>query len=125
MLRAGSRTYKIYFDDNVDPPTHRGHKDLVVTTQGGKFLGTYNIIDTDSEPWRIEGSDILFPPRKDDQGRPYRDRIHFGPKGPPEHVPILFGWDVEFGTPAEFLKAFPHVKPWPEPGPRISAYCRR
>ncbi len=91
----------------------------------GKFLGIYDIIDTDAEPIRIEGADILFPPRKDYRGRSFINKIHFGSSGPPEDVPLLFGYDVAFGTPEEFLKAFPGTKPWPEPGPRIADYCKR
>ncbi len=126
-VRAGGRTFRIYFDVNANPETatHHGHHDLVVTTAGGTFLGLYDISDLDAEPARTEGADILFPPRKDDSGQPYRDRIHFGPKGPPEEPPLLFGYDLAFSTPAEFRKYFPRFRPWPEPGPRIQAYCRR
>jgi hypothetical protein len=71
------------------------------------------------------GADILFPPRKDDSGRSYADRIHFGPEGPPDPIPSIFGYNEPFGTPAKFREQFPNVKPWPEPGPRVAEYCRR
>ncbi len=126
-LRADGRAYRIYYDENAtqEVQTQRGHKDLVVTSARGRFLGLYSLDDIDAEPTRIARADILFPPRKDDSGRSYRDRIHFGPKGPPKLVPILFGYDVGFGTPEGFLKDNGKVKPWPEPGPRVADYCRK
>ena len=117
-IRAGGRAYKIYYDLNA---SHHGHADLVVTAAGGKFLGLYDTIDIDAEPTRTEGADILFPPRKDLNGLPFRDRIHFGPEGPPKSVPVLFGYDQGLATPAEFRKYYPH--PWPPPGPRVDTYC--
>ena len=126
-LHAGGQTYKIYFDESTDPDTatHHGHQDLAVTTAAGKFLGIYDISDIEAEPVRTQGAEILFPPRKDDSGRSYRDRIHFGAKGPPQEIPLLFGYDLELSTPAGFREDFPDLKPWPPRGPRIAAYCRR
>ncbi len=126
-VRAGGRAYKIYYDLNANPDTatNHGHIDLVVATASGRFLGLYDISDIDAKPTRTEGADILFPPRKDDLGHSYNNTIHFGPQGPPRTLHLLFGYNLGFDTPAEFLEFFPHTRPWPQPGPRIADYCKR
>ena len=127
-ILAGGRAYKIYFDDSADPaPPHHGNQDLIVTSVSGKFLGLYpaaDIVDGYGEPVRTEGSDILFPPGKAN-GVAFDNRLHFGSKGPPKTLHQHLGHDLTFSTPAEFREAFPRLKPWPEPGPRLATYCRR
>jgi len=103
-LRAASRTYKIYYDDNTEPGSeaHDATQDLVVTTAAGKFLGLYNISDISDAyegPIQTEGSDILFPLSKGGNGKSFRNRIHFGPGGAPKLVRLVFGYDLGFQVP--------------------------
>lgn len=128
-LRAGGRSYDIYYDDHSEPDSeaHDATKNLVVTSGRGKFLGLYNISDIADiygEPTGTDGSDVLFPAGKAN-GAPFGHRLHFGPKGPPKTIPRFYGYDLGFMTPAEIRKDLPRTKPWPEPGPRVATYCRR
>lgn len=129
-IRAGRRTYKIYYDEqtNAVSEAHDATHDLDITTAAGKFLGLYEISDVLAyyeEPVSIEGSDIVFPSSKAGK-KPYRYRLHFGPEGPPKKLLNLFGSDVAFDTPADVEKnTAPSAKGIPEPRVKISAYCRR
>jgi len=117
-LHAGSRSYRIYFDDSSAPEgSHHRHQDIVVLTSTGKFLGSYDAGDVPL-PITIRGPDILFNFRKEDG-----DRIHFGPAGPPKEV-RLDGELPDFQTPEGFRKDAPNEKPWPPRGPQVRAYCR-
>ncbi len=109
---AGGRNYKIYYDQSTNPETatRHSHTDLVVTTAGGRFLGYYEIADDELEPVGVGGADVLF-----NSSKAYGDRIHFGRGGAPPNVRLNDG-RYEFDK-AEGGK--------PDPGPRVSAYCRR
>ena len=128
-VHAAGRAYRIYFEQVTEPGSeaHDAAHNLVVTTGGGRFLGLYNIseISDISEPMTTKGSDVLFHPRKDGNGKPYRDRIHFGSMGPPGTVHLLFGYDVTFQTPAEWARDPPQTRQRSEPSDPVVTYCHR
>ncbi len=115
-LRAGGRTYKIYYDSNSNPENQHGHQDLVVTTATGTFLGLYDLADINLEPTRIEGPAILF-----GASGAYGDRIQFGPNGPPPESRIDRE-NLEFATPQAFRKWY--GGPPPDGPVRVRAHCR-
>ncbi len=123
-VRASKRAYRIYFDQGSDPQTQHGHQDVIVLTSGGKFLGFYEVNDTQLEPLRTKGADILFEPFEDDPNNRDGARIHFGTNGPPQKI-VLNGHDLSFATPADFPKYFRNVGPWPEPRRRLADYCHK
>ncbi len=117
-IRAGRRTYSIYFDQVSDPQTEHGHQDVVVSAERGRLLGFYEVSDTQLEPLLTKGADILFEPFEDDPHNHDRARIHFGANGPPRKT-VLNGYDLLFETPENLPKHFRKLKPAPDaPAPR-------
>ncbi len=116
-LHAGGRTYGIYYDVNSNPETQHGHKDLIITAVGGKFLGLYALEETGLEPARIAGADVVF-----DASKAYGDRIHFGSNGPPSKARINDA-EVSFASPEPIRKAYGTLPR--EEHVRIGLYCGR
>ncbi len=119
-VRSGERAYRIYFDAGSNPQTLHGHQDVIVVTSSGKYVGFYEVNDTDLEPLLTKGADIYFEPPEDDPHNRDGARIHFGPGGPPRSVNIN-GHETTIGGPDHTLKDL-H---WPEPKTRVSAYCHK